>query len=134
MRLPTPRDPECSVSHTAPAVSSASSMKWLPPPSVPSANAQFLSYWSGVACVSEASCSSVLIRAEAVGVICLLFLPALIGMRRSMPARMAAGSLMSDRVSGVRTAIIPQPMSTPTAAGMTAPVVASTVPTVAPLP
>ena len=41
---------------------------------------------------------------------------------------------MSSRVSGVLTAIIPQPMSTPTAAGMIAPLVASTVPTVAPLP
>ena len=37
-------------------------------------------------------------------------------------------------LQGVRTAIMPQPMSTPTAAGMTAPRVASTVPTVAPLP
>src|SRR4051794_24485447 len=35
---------------------------------------------------------------------------------------------------GVRTAIIPQPMSTPTAAGMIAPSVGMTDPTVAPLP
>ena len=34
----------------------------------------------------------------------------------------------------VRTAIIPQPMSTPTAAGMIALVVAITLPTVAPIP
>jgi hypothetical protein len=34
----------------------------------------------------------------------------------------------------VRTAIIPQPMSTPTAAGMIAPFVGTTLPTVAPLP
>jgi hypothetical protein len=34
----------------------------------------------------------------------------------------------------VRTAIMPQPMSTPTAAGMTARCVGTTVPTVAPLP
>ena len=51
-----------------------------------------------------------------------------------MPARMAPGSVMSSRLSGVFTAIIPHPMSTPTAAGMMAPVVASTVPMVAPLP
>ena len=51
-----------------------------------------------------------------------------------MPARIAAGSAMSARFSGVRTAIMPQPMSTPTAAGMIAPSVGSTVPTVAPLP
>jgi hypothetical protein len=63
-----------------------------------------------------------------------LFLPALIGIRRSMPARIPAGSFTSSRVSGVFTAIIPQPMSTPTAAGMIDPFVASTVPTVAPLP
>ena len=41
---------------------------------------------------------------------------------------------MSSRVSGVLTAIMPHPMSTPTAAGMMEPLVASTVPTVAPLP
>ena len=52
----------------------------------------------------------------------------------SMPDRMAPLSAMSSRVSGVFTAIIPHPMSTPTAAGMIDPVVASTVPTVAPLP
>ncbi len=34
----------------------------------------------------------------------------------------------------VRTAIIPQPMSTPTAAGMIAPMVGITEPTVAPMP
>lgn len=34
----------------------------------------------------------------------------------------------------VRTAIMPQPMSTPTAAGMIAPSVGMTEPTVAPLP
>ena len=34
----------------------------------------------------------------------------------------------------VRTAIMPQPMSTPTAAGTIAPLVAMTEPTVAPLP
>ena len=48
---------------------------------------------------------------------------------------------MADRSSGrcsarieVRTAIMPQPMSTPTAAGMMAPTVGITDPTVAPLP
>lgn len=37
-------------------------------------------------------------------------------------------------MNGVRTAIMPQPMSTPTAAGMIAPSVGMTDPTVAPLP
>ena len=48
---------------------------------------------------------------------------------------------MLDRSSGrcsarieVRTAIMPQPMSTPTAAGMMAPTVGITDPTVAPMP
>jgi hypothetical protein len=40
----------------------------------------------------------------------------------------------SDAVSVVCTAIMPQPMSTPTAAGMMALWVAMTLPTVAPLP
>jgi len=39
-----------------------------------------------------------------------------------------------DAVSVVCTAIIPQPISTPTAAGMIAPFVATTDPTVAPIP
>ena len=109
-------------------------MKWLPPPKVPSASLQFLSYWSGVARVSFASASRALTRTAALGPRRELFFPALIGMRRSMPARTALGSGMSERSSGVRTAIMPHPMSTPTAAGMSAPWVASTVPTVAPLP
>ena len=74
-------------------------------------------------------------RPAAVAVSFALFLPALIGMRRSMPG--ADGRRVAEcprASSGVRTAIMPQPMSTPTAAGMTAPWVASTVPTVAPLP
>ncbi len=37
-------------------------------------------------------------------------------------------------MSEVRTAIMPQPMSTPTAAGMMAPLVGITEPTVAPMP
>jgi hypothetical protein len=37
-------------------------------------------------------------------------------------------------ISEVRAAIMPQPMSTPTAAGITAPLVGITEPTVAPMP
>jgi len=33
--LPVPREPECSITHTAPASSRQTSMKWLPPPRVP---------------------------------------------------------------------------------------------------
>ena len=36
-----PREPECSVAHTVFDSSVASSMKWLPPPSVPSCSLQF---------------------------------------------------------------------------------------------
>ncbi len=35
MVLPTLRLPECSITHTRSASSRHSSMKWLPPPSVP---------------------------------------------------------------------------------------------------
>jgi hypothetical protein len=35
MKLPTPREPECSMNHTKPASSRQTSMKWLPVPSVP---------------------------------------------------------------------------------------------------
>ena len=35
MRLPMPREPECSIAHTRSASSRHSSMKWLPVPSVP---------------------------------------------------------------------------------------------------
>ena len=34
--MPSPRDPECSITHTLPSVSKADLMKWLPVPSVPS--------------------------------------------------------------------------------------------------
>jgi hypothetical protein len=47
------------------------------------------------------------------------------------PCRLSGRSLA---VSEVSTAIMPQPMSTPTAAGMIAPSVAITLPTVAPMP
>ena len=36
IRLPTPREPECSMNHTRSASSRHTSMKWLPVPSVPS--------------------------------------------------------------------------------------------------
>jgi hypothetical protein len=55
-----------------------------------------------------------------VGITCLLPRATLIGMRRSMPARTAAGSEMASRFSGVLTAIMPHPISTPPAAGMIA--------------
>ena len=65
----------------------------------------------------------------------VLYRPAESGTASSMATRTAApvGREVAA-VNWVRTAIIPQPMSTPTAAGMTAPSVGMTLPTVAPLP
>jgi hypothetical protein len=58
-----------------------------------------------------------------------------LGTALSISARIGARSSgRSFAVSEVRTADIPQPMSTPTAAGMIACLVAITDPTVAPLP
>ena len=55
--------------------------------------------------------------------------------RRSIPFRVCSkDSGKSFAKNLVFTAIMPQPISTPTAAGMTAPCVAMTDPTVAPLP
>ena len=57
------------------------------------------------------------------------------GTARSIEARSDASDSGNWReVSEVRTAIIPQPMSTPTAAGTTAPRQGITAPTVAPSP
>ena len=63
-------------------------------------------------------------------------MPAESGTARSIDARSSASGLArkSLGVNWVRTAIMPQPMSTPTAAGMIAPNVGITDPTVAPLP
>ena len=47
-------------------------------------------------------------------------------------ARKLSGNWLAFKV--VCTAIMPQPMSTPTAAGMIAPLVGITLPTVAPIP
>ncbi len=58
------------------------------------------------------------------------------GTPRSMRARIppSESRQIARRASVVRTAIMPQPMSTPTAAGTIAPRVGMTLPTVAPLP
>ena len=72
---------------------------------------------------------------SAVAVSFRLKAPAPSGMRRSIPVR--SFSRLSGRSLAknfVLTAIMPQPISTPTAAGMMASLVAMTEPTVAPLP
>ncbi len=61
--------------------------------------------------------------------------PALSGIARSIASRTVERSAGSSSIEYcMRTAIMPQPMSTPTAAGMIAPRVGMTEPTVAPSP
>ena len=69
-------------------------------------------------------------------VILRLLWPADSGMARSMSSRsrLPVPGQVLEPTYWVRTAIMPQPMSTPTAAGMMAPSVGMTEPTVAPLP
>ena len=50
MRLPTPREPECSITHTRSASSRHTSMKWLPVPSVPR--------WSALRLLATLGCLS----------------------------------------------------------------------------
>jgi hypothetical protein len=66
----------------------------------------------------------------------VLYLPADRGMARSIATRRRPRSSIgrSSATYWVRTAVMPHPMSTPTAAGMIAPSVGITDPTVAPLP
>jgi hypothetical protein len=119
-------------------------MKWLPVPSVPRCAA-----WTprpSLACLPtiawKPGASVAHASAAAAGRSChaprspgppLLVRPC--GTAASIAERSAARSSgRSFAVSDVCTAIMPQPMSTPTAAGMIAPLVAITEPIVAPLP
>ena len=133
--LPTPREPECRNSQTRSASSSDTSTKWLPDPSVPSCCGQCRA--SASACPAPGVSRSSAIRGSALAPD--LLVPATRRQRdrpRDLPraARPAARPATSSAVNCVRTAIIPQPMSTPTAAGMIAPSVGMTEPTVAPMP
>ncbi len=110
-------------------------MKWLPEPSVPSWFRQPASTSAGSKPASTASASSSAIRGAAVATTVWFVAPADSGIARSIASRSGRRSSgRSARENRVRTAIIPQPMSTPTAAGMTAPRVGMTDPTVAPSP
>jgi hypothetical protein len=94
----------------------------------------------GVGPGSKPTCSAATVRSSSRASVCsrlirLFAAPAESGTARSIASRSGrrtAGS--SSTVYGVRTAIMPQPMSTPTAAGMIAPRVGMTDPTVAPRP
>jgi hypothetical protein len=114
-----------------PRSSTQISKKWLPDPSVPNCLIALSSRsWpSSVAGRCAASHRSALRPWS----LCPWPTPA--GMARSM--RPSSGSSVSGSWSSVRSssaAIMPQPMSTPTAAGMIAPLVGMTDPTVAPMP
>jgi hypothetical protein len=139
IRLPTPRLPEWRNSQTRSRSSAVTSMKWLPEPRLPSCIGQFGDVASTDCSTPRrpASSRSSATRFSAVGVSRLLYRPADRGTARSMSPRSGASgprSRISATDHGVRTAIMPQPMSTPTAAGMIASRVGSTEPTVAPLP
>ncbi len=116
------------------------SMKWLPPPSVPSC---FMALpWTrratGPASSSrpdQNSCQPcrpvprLLVSTEFLCIDCPTGTAASMSERRR-----PRSSGRSEAVREVRCAVMPQPMSTPTAAGETAPRMAMTEPTVAPMP
>src|SRR5688572_25973615 len=140
IRLPVPREPECSITHTASASSRQISMKWLPPPSVPICRSTLSGRIFGWRLRIAAS--------RCISPDCASWFSMLSGMRWWSPPgplptgtprsielrRWARSSGRSLARSVVRTAAMPQPMSTPTAAGMIAPRVGTTEPTVAPMP
>ena len=130
--LPMLREPECSINQTKFSVSRQTSMKWLPPPSVPSCFIAFAlrsrtPSWSSPKSFQpsqyEDSSTDSLYELKPTGI------SSSIAKRKSFnrPSRMPL-------LNGVFTAIMPQPMSTPTVAGITASFVAMTEPTMLPLP
>ncbi len=142
--LPTPREPECSMNHTKPSWSRQTSMKWLPVPRVPRCLRLLVFFKrgcsshkasnSGASCDQAASTASGGFSHEPVSRPCRLGTEPC-GTARSIALR--SGPRLSGRSSArkvVLQAIIPQPMSTPTAAGMMALKVGITEPTVAPMP
>lgn len=140
--LPMLRLPECSISHTWPSSSDVSSMKWLPPPSEPICCFALRSR----SCTSSCSAPNapqnrsqpanrpwLSLRRRTSGIDLCAEKPT--GIACSTARRSACRSSgRSAVVRLVRTACMPQPMSTPTAAGDTALRIATTEPTVAPLP
>ena len=142
MALPTPREPECSMNHTCPASSMHTSMKWLPVPRVPRCRRLLVRSICGYFWVMRAkpATSSRHMASTAAGASAhapASRLPKVLpwGTAASMALRSACRlSGRSAALSEVRAAIMPQPISTPTAAGMIAPTVGITLPMVEPLP
>ena len=110
-------------------------MKWLPEPSEPSCSRQFGAIASALSAPSRFSSSAIRWLVPLSWTVSL-YCPADSGTAFSIASRSRASAFprRSSRASPVRTAIMPQPMSTPTAAGMIAPSVGITDPTVAPFP
>ena len=135
-----PRLPEWSITQTRSSSSRHTSMKWLPPPSVPSwrtqVSSKFFCIFASCGCLSAMRSSA---RANGFAA-CPSASRASCWSKptgtaasiapRTRPSRSGSSAAVSER----RTAHIPQPMSTPTAAGMIAPFVGMTEPTVAPIP
>ncbi len=111
-------------------------MKWLPDPSVPSWSSHRPQYDAGSKPASAALRVSRSSRSRVWSRVMSGFAaPAESGTDLSIASRSGRRSPGSSApVNCVRIAIIPQPMSTPTAAGMIAPRVGMTEPTVAPSP
>ena len=115
-------------------------MKWLPPPSVPICRSSLSVRILRCFCLIASSRPTSPDSATRVSMLsgnfqCSPPRPLPTGTLRSMELRSgprSSGRSLARRV--VRTAAMPQPMSTPTAAGMIAPRVGITEPTVAPLP
>ena len=109
-------------------------MKWLPPPSVPSCRTQvsskrfciFASRGMPVGDAVERARERLCGVTERIARIVLVEADGHRGLDRAAHAAQASGR--SAAVSERRTAPIPQPMSTPTAAGMIAPLVGITAP------
>ena len=131
--LPIPRLPVCSTIQSRLSSSEEISTKWFPPPKVP--NCFPILPMAFVALDSVFTCgigfSSSHLRAVGSAALCQSK-PA--GTPRRMSRRICCGCSRSFNRRLVRAAIMPQPMSTPTAAGRMAPSVTITDPTVAPFP
>ncbi|MNO87795.1 hypothetical protein D3C76_792220 [compost metagenome] len=142
MALPTPREPLCSMNQTRSASSRQTSMKWLPVPRVPRCWRLLVLSSCGYFAViarkrpararqaSSAACGT---SSQAPRSWRPKVLPwgTAFSMALRRPCRLSG---RSRAFSEVRAAIMPQPMSTPTAAGMMAPSVGITLPMVEPLP
>ena len=144
IRFPTPREPLCSITQTRSSSSRQSSMKWLPVPSVPRwfsvlprRSRSYLTQMRSKPSLNAAHALALRLGNEPHAPRSP-FPPCRVrpcGTAASMSERAPSSeSGRSADVIDVRAAIMPQPMSTPTAAGTIAPRVGITLPTVAPIP